>query len=217
MISNMSDYNYPKPINTPMKLRDILRIHEDDGGGASAGATTSADIAGVSYPLFVRGRTRKDKRKNARAAVGQKSDSAPNYIGRGVFGEMAASSSGGGTPGPGPGGDPGGDPPADPSTPVAPSTGKIGQKPPGGGQGLSQQGDLPPGKGGIFLGHQDPQEPHNFSAKAQVGQGIEWPKPTAVPQTANVKQDEMEMPGDHHVVGHHGDHHANGVSEGLKK
>jgi len=81
----MSDYNYPKPINTPMKLRDILQIHEDDGGGASAGATTSADIAGVAYPLFVRGRTRKDKRKNARAAVGQKYNAGPAGVGTGVY------------------------------------------------------------------------------------------------------------------------------------
>jgi hypothetical protein len=85
MISKVTDYNYPIPINTPMKLRDILKIHEDDGGGATAGATASADIAGVSYPLFVRGRTRKDKRKNARAAVGQKYNTGPVGVGQGVY------------------------------------------------------------------------------------------------------------------------------------
>lgn len=63
-----------------MKLRDLI---ED----ATAGATASADIATVAYPLFVRGKTRKEKRKNARAAVGQSMDSGKHlsYVGRGVF------------------------------------------------------------------------------------------------------------------------------------
>jgi hypothetical protein len=68
-----------------MRLRELLIVEDGDAGGATAGATTSSDIASVAYPLFVRGRTRKQKRKNARAAVGQGPDNAPSYIGQGVF------------------------------------------------------------------------------------------------------------------------------------
>lgn len=64
-----------------MKLRELILVSED----ASVGATSSADIATVAYPLFVRGKTPKQKRKNARAAVGQGPDNAPSYIGQGVF------------------------------------------------------------------------------------------------------------------------------------
>lgn len=61
------------------------------------------------------------------------------------------------------------------------------------------------------------QQPHNFSARAQVGQGIEWPKATGTGGTTNVKRDEVEMPGEHHVV-HHGDtHDGHGVSESIVK
>ena len=70
-----------------MKLREIL-IKEDGEAAAPAAsnvATTSADIATVSYPLLVKGKNKKEKRKNARAAVGQKPDHAPSYIGTGVF------------------------------------------------------------------------------------------------------------------------------------
>ena len=66
-----------------MRLRDLI-ITEDDAG-ASSGSTTSADIATVSYPLMVKGRTRRAKRRNARAAVGQKMDTMPANIGKGVF------------------------------------------------------------------------------------------------------------------------------------
>lgn len=61
-----------------MKFRDLI---ED----ATAGATASADIATVAYPLFVKGKTRKEKRKNARAAVGQKYTPGPAGVGTGVF------------------------------------------------------------------------------------------------------------------------------------
>lgn len=64
-----------------MKLRELI-IVEDDGGAVT---TTSGDIATVAYPLFVRGKTPKEKRKNARAAVGQKYVPGPNGIGTGVF------------------------------------------------------------------------------------------------------------------------------------
>ncbi len=57
------------------------------------------------------------------------------------------------------------------------------------------------------------QQPHNFTAKSQVGQGIEWPKATSVAQQTNVKRDEVEVPGDHHSVGHGED--SDGVSESV--
>lgn len=64
-----------------MKFREIIQEEGDSAG------TVAADIAHVAYPLFVRGSTRKQKRKNARAAVGQSMDSGKhtNVIGRGVF------------------------------------------------------------------------------------------------------------------------------------
>ncbi len=68
-----------------MRLRDLIILEDGDAGGAASTATTSSDIASVAYPLFVRGRTRREKRKNARAAVGQRADNAPSYIGQGVF------------------------------------------------------------------------------------------------------------------------------------
>lgn len=64
-----------------MKLRELI-VMED---GEAAVATTSSDIATVAYPLFVRGKNKKEKRKNARAAVGQKYVPGPAYIGTGVF------------------------------------------------------------------------------------------------------------------------------------
>jgi hypothetical protein len=64
-----------------MKFREIIQEEGDSAG------TVAADIAHVAYPLFVRGSTRKQKRKNARAAVGQSMDSGRHLgiIGRGVF------------------------------------------------------------------------------------------------------------------------------------
>lgn len=70
-----------------MRLREIL-ISEDDSG-ASVGATTSADIATVAYPLLVRGKTKKEKRKNARAAVGQSYNAGPVSVGTGVYENQA--------------------------------------------------------------------------------------------------------------------------------
>jgi hypothetical protein len=64
-----------------MKLRELI-VMED---GEAAVATTSSDIATVAYPLFVRGKSKKEKRKNARAAVGQKYVPGPKGIGQGVF------------------------------------------------------------------------------------------------------------------------------------
>lgn len=64
-----------------MKFREIIQEEGDSAG------TVAADITGVTYPLFVRGRTRRERRKNARAAVGQSMDSGrhTNIIGRGVY------------------------------------------------------------------------------------------------------------------------------------
>lgn len=64
-----------------MKFRDLITEEGDSAG------TVSTDIAGLTYPLFVRGSTRRQKRKNARAAVGQDMDSGKHLsiIGRGVY------------------------------------------------------------------------------------------------------------------------------------
>jgi len=64
-----------------MKLRELIMMED----GEASVATTSSDIATVAYPLFVRGRNNKEKRKNARAAVGQKYVPGPKGIGQGVF------------------------------------------------------------------------------------------------------------------------------------
>jgi hypothetical protein len=64
-----------------MKLRELIMMED----GEAAVATTSSDIATVAYPLFVRGKNNKEKRKNARAAVGQKYVPGPKGIGQGVF------------------------------------------------------------------------------------------------------------------------------------
>jgi hypothetical protein len=74
-----------------MRLREIF-ISEDEGG-ASVGATTSADIATVAYPLLVRGKTKKEKRKNARAAVGQSYNAGPVGVGTGVYEEELSEAS----------------------------------------------------------------------------------------------------------------------------
>ncbi len=64
-----------------MKFRDLITEEGDSAG------TVSTDIAILTYPLFVRGTTRRQKRKNARAAVGQNMDSGKHLgiIGRGVY------------------------------------------------------------------------------------------------------------------------------------
>jgi hypothetical protein len=71
-----------------MKLRELIMMED----GEASTATTSGDIAIVAYPLFVRGRSNKAKRKNARAAVGQKYVPGPDGIGQGVFEDVAKSS-----------------------------------------------------------------------------------------------------------------------------
>jgi hypothetical protein len=89
---------WPKPTGTaqssPVHKDDELEMHDTHTVGdshaavsedADASSTSAADIATVSYPLLVKGATRRSRRRNARRAVGQKADSAPSYIGRGVF------------------------------------------------------------------------------------------------------------------------------------
>ena len=112
---------------------------------------------------------------------------------------LEAAGGGGAPAGPGgPGGPPSGDPA--PSTPAA-STGKIGDAPPGGGQGLSGQGTLK--SAGVFIGHETPEQKHDYTAKSVVGKGIEWTKPTGSTTSEKVdKETELEMPGEHHTVGH---------------
>lgn len=68
-----------------MKFRDIVHEDGDGGGGAASTSTASADVGGLAYPLFVKGKTRRQKRKNAKKAVGQKNYGGPSYIGKGVY------------------------------------------------------------------------------------------------------------------------------------
>ena len=63
-----------------MRLRQLIVFEDGDAAG-----TVSADIATVAYPLFVKGKTRKEKRANARRAVGQKPDNLASMIGHGVY------------------------------------------------------------------------------------------------------------------------------------
>ena len=72
-------------LETPGEHHSVGHDSEGVTEDATAGATASGDIATVAYPLFVRGRSKKDKRKNARAAVGQKYVPGPKGIGQGVF------------------------------------------------------------------------------------------------------------------------------------
>lgn len=60
------------------------------------------------------------------------------------------------------------------------------------------------------------QQPHNFAAKSQIGQGIEWPKAAGGTTPAKQERDEVEMPGDHHVSHGSDSHHGgDGVSESV--
>jgi len=67
-----------------MKLSELHTIIEDEGGGASAGATSSGDIATVSFPLMTRGKNKKARFAAGRKAVGL-SGSVTSYIGKGVY------------------------------------------------------------------------------------------------------------------------------------
>ena len=52
---------------------------------ADASSTASSDIATVAYPLFVGGKSKRQKRRNARAAVGQGYNAGPVGVGTGVY------------------------------------------------------------------------------------------------------------------------------------
>jgi hypothetical protein len=117
---------------------------------------------------------------------------------RDLLKEMAASG-GSGTPT----GDGGSPPVSPPSTPVPTldSVARIGDAPPGGGQGLSGQGTLK--SNGVFIGNQTPEQKHDYTAKSVIGKGIEWTKPTTSGEPGKVyKEDEIETHSEHH-----GDHH----------
>lgn len=62
-----------------MKLRELI-AEEGDAAG-----TVSADIATVAYPLFVRGKTLRQRQRAARRAVGQTAIATKSYIGKGVY------------------------------------------------------------------------------------------------------------------------------------
>ena len=65
-----------------MRLRELYtKVNED----ADATSTSSGDIATVAYPLFVKGNTKRARRRNARAAVGQGYNAGPVGIGKGVY------------------------------------------------------------------------------------------------------------------------------------
>lgn len=69
-----------------MRFRELwsdkkFTVSED----ADATSTTSSDIASVAYPLFVGGKTKRQKRRNARAAVGQGYNAGPVGVGTGVY------------------------------------------------------------------------------------------------------------------------------------
>lgn len=88
-----------------MKLREIFRLYEDDGGAGTssasvgggaadvepdeddnptAGSTKSSDIAHVAMPLFVRGKTRRQKFANQRRAVNLPGK-ASGVVGKGIY------------------------------------------------------------------------------------------------------------------------------------
>jgi hypothetical protein len=72
-------------LETPGEHHSVGHDSEGVTEDAEASSTVSGDIATVAYPLFVRGKNKKEKRKNARAAVGQKYVPGPAGIGTGVF------------------------------------------------------------------------------------------------------------------------------------
>jgi hypothetical protein len=89
--------------------------------------------------------------------------------------------------------------------PTLASTARVGDAPPGGGAGLSGQGNFKPANG-IFIGKSPAEERHDYTAKSVIGKGIEWPKPTGAAQDSVVhKDDELEshdphVEDDHHAV-----------------
>lgn len=65
-----------------MRFRELCSTISED---ADATSTVSGDIATVSYPLLVKGKSKRERRRNARAAVGQGYNAGPIGVGTGVF------------------------------------------------------------------------------------------------------------------------------------
>jgi len=77
-------------INKEDEIETHSEHHGDHVGDAvtedaEATSTVSGDIAHVAYPLFVGGKSKRQKRRNARAAVGQGYNAGPVGVGTGVY------------------------------------------------------------------------------------------------------------------------------------
>jgi hypothetical protein len=68
--------NRESELEMPGEHHSIGHSAEGVTEDADASSTSSADIATVAYPLFVKGKTKNQKRRAARRAVGQKVDEA---------------------------------------------------------------------------------------------------------------------------------------------
>lgn len=86
------EWTKPTTSSEPGKVykEDEIETHGDHVGDtvtedAEATSTTSSDIAHVAYPLFVGGKSKRQKRRNARAAVGQGYNAGPVGVGTGVY------------------------------------------------------------------------------------------------------------------------------------
>lgn len=66
-------------VNIPMRFLEIIR---EDGDAAG---TTAANIATVTFPLFTRGRTRRQKFAAGRRAVGMQPQASKSHVGQGVY------------------------------------------------------------------------------------------------------------------------------------
>ena len=76
MSSQSGPVNRDSELEMPGEHHSIGHSTEGVTEDADATSTSSADIANVAYPLFVKGRTKNEKRRAARRAVGQKVDEA---------------------------------------------------------------------------------------------------------------------------------------------
>ena len=90
------EWTKPTTSSEPGKVykEDEIETHSEHHGDhvgdtvtedAEATSTTSGDIAHVAYPLFVGGKSKRQKRRNARAAVGQGYNAGPVGVGTGVY------------------------------------------------------------------------------------------------------------------------------------
>lgn len=67
-----------------MRFREIVQEEGDAAG------TTAANIATVTFPLFTRGKNRKEKFAAGRRAVGMEPKASKSYVGKGVYEAQAA-------------------------------------------------------------------------------------------------------------------------------